>query len=202
VHGAAALALGNGAAMTFPGMRRLVPRAVPNILMVDLAPGAGRAATFERLQRRFSATSPMQPAEVGNWGRVGEFPLLVASLVAAAAAALLAHALVTSIKRRGRDIAILKMLGFERHDVRATLAWQATTIAAVGLLAGVPIGLGIGRFAWNLFAADLGVASEPVAPVWPGLLVIPAAVLLANLVALLPGRIAADTPPGAVLRAE
>ncbi len=202
VAGAAALALGNGAAMTFRGMKRLVPRAEPNVLMVDLAPGAERAATLERLERRFSATLPLRPAEVGNWGRVGEFPVLIASLVAAAAAALLAHALLTSIRRRGREIAILKTLGFERHDIRATVAWQATTIAAVGLLAGVPIGLGIGRFAWNLFAADLGVASEPVVPVWPGLLVLPAAVLLANLVALLPGRIAAATPPGAVLRTE
>lgn len=201
VHGAGTLALGNGAAMTFAGLRRIEPGAEPNVFMVDLAAGAEGPGALARLRRKYAATAPAQPAEVGNWGRVGEFPLLIASLVAAASAALLAHALITSIRRRRRDIAILMTLGFERRDIRATLAWQATTIAAVGLLVGVPIGIGIGRFAWNLFATDLGVAPEPVAPVWPGLLVIPAAVLLANLVSLIPGRMAAATP-SAILRAE
>ena len=159
-------------------------------------------ATLARLERDASAAVPTRPAEVGNWGRVSAFPYVLAALIAAAAAAILAHALVTSIRRRRRDLAILKTLGFERHDVRRTVAWQASTVAAIGLLVGLPLGVGIGRFAWNLFAQELGVLSEPVAPVWPGLLVIPGTLLLANLVALLPGRIAAGTPPAAVLRAE
>ena len=145
---------------------------------------------------------PSRPADVANWGRVSGFPYVLAGLIAAAAAALLAHALVTSIRRRRRDLAILKTLGFERRDVRMTVAWQATTVAAIGLLVGLPLGVGIGRFAWNLFAEELGVVPEPVAPVFPGLLVIPATLLLANLVALLPGRIAAGTRPAVVLRAE
>ena len=145
---------------------------------------------------------PSRPADVANWGRVSGFPYLLAALIAAAAAALLAHALATSIRRRRRDLAILKTLGFERRDVRMTVAWQATTVAAIGLLLGLPLGVGIGRFAWNLFAEELGVVPEPVAPFFPGLLVIPATLLLANIVALLPGRIAAGTRPAVVLRAE
>ena len=62
--------------------------------------------------------------------------------------------------------------------------------------------MAIGRFAWNLLAVELGVAPEAVAPIWPGLLIIPATLLLANLVALLPSRIAAATRPAVVLRAE
>ena len=131
------------------------------------------------------------------------FPYLLTALIAAAVAAILGHALVTSIRRRGRDLAVLKTLGFERGDAAiATVAWQATTVAAVGLLVGLPLGIGFGRLAWNLLATELGVVSEPVAPVQSGLLVIPATLLLANLVALLPGRIAAATPPAAVLRTE
>ena len=118
------------------------------------------------------------------------------------AAALLAQALLSSIRRRNRDLAILKTLGFERRDVRATVAWQATTVAAIGLLVGLPLGVLLGRFAWNLFATELGVVSEPVAPAVSAFLVIPATLLLANLVALLPGRIAARTRPALVLRAE
>ena len=200
--GLAPVALGEGAAMTFEGLRRLDPEAPQNIFLLDLSAWADRRATLARLEREASAVVPSRPAEVGNWGRVSGFPYLLAALIAALAAAILAHALVTSIRRRRRDFAILKTLGFERHDLRATVAWQASTVAAIGLLVGLPLGVGIGRFAWNLFAEELGVVPEPVAPLWPGLLVIPATLLLANLVALLPGRIAAGTRPAAVLRAE
>lgn len=172
------------------------------MFLLDLAAGADKQVTLARLEREAAAAVPSRPAEVGNWGRVSGFPHVLAALIAAAAAAVLAHALVTSIRRRRRDLAILKTLGFERRDLRATLAWQASTVAAIGLLAGLPLGVGIGRFAWNLFAEELGVVPETVAPVWPGLLLIPATLLLANLVALLPGRIAAGTRPAAVLRAE
>ena len=58
------------------------------------------------------AAVPSRPADVANWGRVSGFPYGgLAALIAAAAAALLAHALATSIRRRRRDLAILKTLG-------------------------------------------------------------------------------------------
>jgi ABC-type lipoprotein release transport system permease subunit len=196
------LGLGNGVATTFQGVRRIDPRAQQNVFLVGLRPGADRTATLARLDRATSARPPRRPADVGNWGRVSGFPYLFAGLIAAAAAALLAHALVTSIRRRRRDLAILKTLGFERRDLRATVAWQATTVAAMGLLVGLPLGVLLGRFAWNLFATELGVVSEPVAPAVSAFLVIPATLLLANLVAVLPGRIAAGTRPALVLRAE
>ena len=200
--GAAPLALGEGVAVSFEALRRLNAQVNRNILFLDLAAGVERDATLERLTRDVAAAVPRRPVDVGNWGRVSGFPYLLTALIAVAVAAILGHALVTSIRRRGRDLAVLKTLGFERGDVIATVAWQATTVAAVGLLVGLPLGIGFGRLAWNLLATELGVVSEPVAPVSSGLLVIPATLLLANLVALLPGRIAAATPPAAVLRTE
>ena len=200
--GLAPLGLGRGVAMTFHGLERLDPGEQRNILLVALAAGADRESTLARLERDVVAAQPERPADVGNWGRVSGLPHVLAALIAVAAAAMLAHALVTSIRRRRRDLAIFKTLGFERRDLRSTLAWQATTVAAIGLLAGLPLGVGLGRFAWNLLATGLGVAPEAAAPPWQGVLVIPAALLLANLVALLPGRAAARTQPAAVLRAE
>ena len=194
--------LGEGAVMTFEGLKRFDPTARPQVFVLDVAPGADRAATLARLERDAAAIVPSRPAEVGNWGRVSSFPYLLAGVVAVGAAGVLAHALVTSIRRRRRDLAILKALGLERRQLAAMVAWQATTIAAVGLLIGVPLGVGIGRFAWNILAADLGVVPEVVAPVVAGLLLVPGALLLANLVALPLGRVAARTRPAAVLRAE
>ena len=155
--------------MTAGGMRRLDPQPPRNLLLLGLAPGADAQATLARHQREASATPPPRPADVGNWGRVDAFPYLAAALIGVGAAALLAQALITSIRRRDRDLAILKTLGFERRDVRATVAWQATTVAAIGLLVGLPLGVLLGRFAWNIFATELGVVSEPVAPALVGL---------------------------------
>ena len=45
------------------------------------------------------------------------------------AVAALGHTLVSSIRRRRRDLATLKTLGFTRGQVSATVAWQATTFA-------------------------------------------------------------------------
>lgn len=144
----------------------------------------------------------MTPTDVADFGGVTRMPFFIAAVFAAAAAAALAHALLTSIRRRRRDVAVLKTLGFTRTQVLGTIAWQATTIAAVGLLVGVPLGLGVGRFTWTLFAQDLGAVPEAITPVGATVLVIPAAILLANLIAALPALSAASTQPAVVLRAE
>jgi ABC-type lipoprotein release transport system permease subunit len=128
--------------------------------------------------------------------------MVIALVVVAAAAAALAHLLLTSVRRRRRDLAILKTLGFTRAQVFAAVAWQATTVAAIGALVGVPLGVAVGRFGWNLIARDLGVAADPVTPLGLSLLAFPIAVLLANAIAVLPARRAAGTLPALVLRAE
>jgi ABC-type lipoprotein release transport system permease subunit len=84
----------------------------------------------------------------------------------------------------------------------ATVAWQATTFATLGLVIGLPLGIAAGRWTWYLFAEQIQVVPEPVTPIPLVLLVVPAAVLIANLVATLPSWSAARTRPAAVLRAE
>ena len=56
------------------------------------------------------------------------------------------------VRRRRRDFAVLKTLGFDRGQVRATVAWQATTLAALGVALGVPLGIVIGDAVWRLIA--------------------------------------------------
>jgi ABC-type lipoprotein release transport system permease subunit len=86
--------------------------------------------------------------------------------------------------------------------VLATVAWHATTLAAIGLLLGLPIGDALGRWAWNTFANQLGVVPVAVTPLPWLLAVVPCTIALASLVATIPGRIAARTQPALVLRAE
>ena len=118
------------------------------------------------------------------------------------AAGTLAHTLASSTRRRRRDLAILKSLGFIRRQLRQAVAWQATTIAGIALLIGLPAGVAAGRWAWRLLAAQLGVLPEPAVPITTILIVIPAALVLANLIAAAPAQAAARTQPAAVLRTE
>jgi ABC-type lipoprotein release transport system permease subunit len=59
-----------------------------------------------------------------------------------------------------------------------------------------------GRWAWTIVARQLGVAAEPVTPLVAVLLAVPAGLLLANVVAAVPARLASRLRPAAVLRGE
>ena len=121
-----------------------------------------------------------------------------------AALALLAvgHALVTGVRRRRRELALFKIVGFNRRQVRATVAWQATALGAVGLVVGIPIGVLVGRFVWRLVAEGLGVTTQAAIPALVVLVTIPAAIALVNLIAFLPTCAAARIRPAVALRSE
>ncbi len=145
---------------------------------------------------------PAQPPEISNYKRILGTPLALAGVLALLAVATLAHTLVTSISRRRRDLAILKTLGFARGQVFATVAWQATTLAAIAAVVGLPLGVAAGRWGWSLLADQLGVDPSPITPALPILLALPAAVLVANLIAALSARAAAHTQRALALRTE
>jgi len=112
------------------------------------------------------------------------------------------HALVTSVSRRRRDLAMLKALGFTRGQVSQTVAWQATTFALLAALIGVPLGIAGGRWAWRLIAGQLGIDAGPIVPPLSVLAIAAGALLVANLAAAGPGRAAARTHPAVALRSE
>ncbi len=107
-----------------------------------------------------------------------------------------------SVRRRRRGFATLKTLGFTRGQLAAAVAWQSTVVAAVGLVIGVPLGIAAGRWLWLAFAHELSAVPDAVVPAGSIALAVVAALVLANLVAALPGRAAARTPAAVVLRAE
>jgi predicted lysophospholipase L1 biosynthesis ABC-type transport system permease subunit len=118
------------------------------------------------------------------------------------AVATLAHALFSSARRRGRDLAIFKVLGFRRRQVSAVIAWQAAVVAVIAVVAGVSLGVLAGRRTWQAFAQRLGVPDQTVTPVLAIAAVAGIAVIIAILTAAIPARVAARTPPAVALRAE
>ena len=78
--------------------------------------------------------------------------MALAGLLATLALGTLAHALLTSIRRRRRELAVLKTLGFVGGQVRSAVRWQSLTMTGIAAVVGVPAGIASGRWLWLLFA--------------------------------------------------
>ena len=202
------IGLGKGVALTVKGMQAGIDEPPPfDTAMVTFRRGAPPSA-FAALNRRvqqagaWSMRPPDKPTDLVNFGRVQRLPLVLAALLGALAIATMAHLLVSSIRRRRRELAILKTVGFASGQVRATVAWQATTLAAVAVAVGVPCGLAAGRWIWTLFANQLGTVAPPTVSIATIATLVVGTVVIANLIALLPGRAAARVRPALVLRSE
>jgi hypothetical protein len=121
---------------------------------------------------------------------------------AAGAVAALGLTLTASVRRRRRDLALLKALGFTRRQLAACVAWQTTVAATIGVIAGIPLGIALGRWLWILFAHQIYAVPRPTVPALPLVCIGLGALVLANAAAALPGRYAARTPAALVLRTE
>jgi len=204
------------------------PLSGPNAVFVRLRPGVSLAAGLRSLNRvaselnrdsrspaveslvgnagsyiqLYSALPVQRPAEIVNYRTMGAMPAILASGLAAGAVAGLGLTLVASVRRRRRDFALLKTLGFTRRQLSEAVAWQSSVIVIIGLAIGVPLGIAAGRWLWVAFARELSAVPDPVVPAASIALAAVAALVLANLVAAWPGRQAARTPAAEVLRAE
>jgi ABC-type antimicrobial peptide transport system permease subunit len=181
----------------------------PNAIFVRTRSGANSATALASLQRRVAAygdgvsvVSVQRPGEIVNYRSMGATPALLGAALAFGALAALVLTLMASVNRRRRDLALLKALGFTRRQVAAAVSWQSTIAVGVGVVIGVPLGIVAGRALWDLFAHDLHVVPQPSVPVATIFLVGVGALLLANVVAVIPGRHAARTPPALVLQSE
>ncbi len=168
-------------------------------------PSEGNAEATERAIRDVTgadALPPRIPTSIANLDRVRSMPVALAALLAALALATLVHALVTCVRRRARDLAILKTLGLVRRQVIGTVACQGTTMIGVALVVGLPLGVMAGRLAWAQVADRMGVKTFHALDLATLALGSLAVLVLANVVSWLPGRIAARVRPAVVLRSE
>jgi putative ABC transport system permease protein len=197
--------LGNGVYMTFAGLKQMLPEARRNVYLVRFREHTDTVAEVRHLRRALDplpTRSSGEPREVAELSDVSGLPTLLGLLLALLIVATLGHTLVTSVRQRRRALAVLRTMGFVRRQIWAAIFWQATTLVLVALVVGVPLGALLGRFAWNVFATDLGAIPEARIAWAPFLLAIPVGLVLAALLAVLPAWLAGRTRPGAALRAE
>ena len=102
----------------------------------------------------------------------------------------------SAARRRWRTYLALAVL------VLRVVIWQAIAFSLAAVAVGLPLGIAAGRWAWILFAGSAGAPAKPVVPVLLVLAFVPATLLVAALVAAVPGRSAGRLWPASVLRAE
>ncbi len=171
-------------------------------ILIKWAPGvdveAANAALAEATGTEVYA--PRLPSAVNNLAEVEALPRALATFLALLAAVAVVHALVSTVRLRRQDLAVLRTLGFERRQLGSTLVWQATTIGVIGLAVGVPLGLMAGRVVWRSVAGGIGVVDDPVSPTWAVAVVVVAALTILNVAAALPSRSARNVSAAAALR--
>jgi len=211
--------LGSGAAMTLsaltdlqcpPGAdmtacQRNVQRGTIYSVLARAAPGPHAAAALARhvsKYRSFLVSGEQEPAELVNFGESVNFPLLFGGLLAVFGAATMVHLLVVSVSRRRAEAGLLKVLGFVRYQVAAVVSWQATAVALVGIVAGMPLGIAAGRVVWRVFATNFGVVPLTVVNVLPIATLAVGVLAAANVLAFFPALLATRSRPAQLLRAE
>jgi hypothetical protein len=204
--------MGEGGWVYGPAVRQSLAQAPPSnsgvpptafaLFAVRYAPGVSRAKAYASLRRDFGETvlRPLPSEDVLNLQSVDTLPPVLAGLVVLLGLATVGNTLVASVRQRRRELAILKTVGFVRRQVAGVVAWQATSFSLVALVLGVPLGIIGGRWAWTVVASGLGSVSPPVVPTVAIVAVVPAAVVVANVIAAWPGWVAARVAPAVVMR--
>jgi putative ABC transport system permease protein len=174
-----------------------------NQIHVRLVPGADGPAVRARLEAlvagRFPTARVVDVAEYGaaQTRQLDVMLLLiyVLLLLAVLVAGLgIVNTLLLSVHERTREIGLLRAVGMERAQVRATVRWESVIFSLQGTAIGMVVGA---LFAWALVTA-LGRES-PVFGVgvpWLQLVAVPLGALLAGVVAaVVPARSAARLAP-------
>jgi hypothetical protein len=189
--------VGQDAVVTMGGLARLDPEAQPSAAAIALRKGAP-ADTADRLG--LGAFS--RPIVITNLARIRPVPFVLAWLIGALAVLTVVHVMVTSVRNRRRDVAVLRSLGADAGWITRAVHWQATTFSLVPLALGAPLGLIFGRLVFQAFANAAGTVPDASVPYVLLAAVAAGIVTLANAVAIVPGRRARRLAPAPLLTAE
>ena len=182
-----------------------------HVATVALRPGADPQAVAHRLTAKahatkggkafsFQVTPP--PPIIQAVKDVAVLPLALSAFLAVLAVGAVGHALSIAVSRRRHDLAVLRALGLTRWQSRLVIGTQATLLAIIGLAFGIPLGLALGRILWHAAANTMPLAYNTPWTLLALLLIVPVALVAANLLATWPARRAARLRTGQILRTE
>lgn len=142
------------------------------------------------------------PGAISSLTRVRSVPYVLAALLGALVVLTVTQTLLSSLRARRRDLAILRALGGPPRLVRKSVHWQATVVALVPALVAVPLGLVAGRLVFKALADEIGTIDDAAVPTAAIVVVVAGVVVIANLVAVWPARLARRWSTAAALRTE
>jgi ABC-type lipoprotein release transport system permease subunit len=180
------------------------PQATDNYYVVTARKGTSERALMSALNAHVSHdVDPVAlPQDVLYLRDVRSLPIALAIFLVLLALAAVAHALTSAVRRRRHDLAILKAMGLRPRQSAACIAWLATTVGVVGVVVGIPLGIVAGHIAWRWIATRTPLLYvAPLATV-AVIVIVPAVLLVANSLAALPARRAAQLRTAEVLRTE
>jgi putative ABC transport system permease protein len=166
-------------------------------LFVLDAPGVDRTQARTAIEQALAATPTARlytPAEFKSEvaGRIDQaLNLIYVLLLLAVVIALfgVANTLALSVVERRREVGLLRAVGMQRRQLRASVRWEAVLIALLGTVVGVALGLGFG---WALVKALGSQGIDQLAiPAARVAVVVVAGAIAAVLAAALPARRAA-----------
>jgi hypothetical protein len=220
-------ALGTGALLSAPFLEAMVadgeaaaglaPHELADSLgafiAIDLVDGTDQAAFLASIRPELPAwdlsgappfvyDQPVRPALIADASAMRGVPVGLGTFFALAMAGGLMLGIAVATRARRRELALLRAVGCTGRQLRATVRWHALTIAGVGLVVGLPLGIALGRTAYRGFADGIGAKPLPVFSLgWIALVGV--LTIVAGLVAgLLPGRNAAREPAAVTLRTD
>jgi hypothetical protein len=174
-----------------------------HFVLVDLRDGADQGAAKDRIAALGLPLDPPQvPGQVAELHEIRAMPIFLAIFVVVLALGAIGHALATAVRRRSHDLAVLRAVGMSRGQSRLVVATQATILGAVGLLAGIPLGVALGRTVWRYVADRTPLLYLAPSELLVLVVLIPTVLFAANLLAVTPSRRAARLKIAQVLRAE
>lgn len=161
-----------GTVARFPAHDESTPGGRYNYMLLRFTPGT--AVRAEQQLRAFLAKNgcadptclitDSRPAEIDGYRSARRLPLAIGIVLVLLLVATLTHVLVSTMRRRTRDLAILRALGCTPRNLVATMRWQSLVLTGTSILIGIPLGLLANSVAWGAFSTQLGIAPGTVAP--------------------------------------
>jgi hypothetical protein len=181
-----------------------------NFALIDLEPGVEPIDLSRAMRRTVNLSTEggddvlgvLRPPEVAtavslDGGQVG-----LAVVLLLVAVFVLAVTLSAVVRRRGRDLAVHRVLGFTSGQVGSAVSWQSLLTALAGLVIGLPLGVVAGRWLWTVFADHIHVVPDPHVPLIALVVMVAVLTITALAVSIQPALAAARTAPVRWLRAE
>ena len=169
------------------------PVSGPNAFLITIRPGVRPSAALRSLDRIDQVLNGSRDGPVGGVVSVlgpprspitppsGRPRLVLAGVLAIGAFGALGLTLVASVRRRRRELALLRdARSSQVARLAASVAWQSSVSATIGVVIGMPLGIALGRWLWTLFAKEISASPDPTVPAFSMVLIALGALVFAQ----------------------